>query len=112
MTSEIINQMDPPQKVKTIRSDDFREITQDRVFCGVQEGFFIYVIQNEKFNTNGEENKEHVFVDEVQVKVSPQQMVKAHKLFGTLIEQYEEVFGEIMTLEKLLANNPDLLDKS
>jgi len=112
MTDEIINQLKPLTKVKTIRSEDFREITQDRLFCGIKEGFFVYVIQNEKFHTSSEEEKERIFVDEVQVKISPQQMVKAHELFGMLIEQYKTIFGEIKTLEQIMIDNPTIVDES
>lgn len=112
MAGGIIVQSQEPLKVKTIRSEEFREVTQDRIFGGIREGYLIYTIQNEKFNTSLEANEEQVFVDEVQVKVSPQQLVKTHELFGNLIKQYENIFGKIITLEKVASDNPDLLKKS
>lgn len=112
MVDATIKQLKSPLKVKTIRSEEFREITQDRIFGGIREGYSIYTIQNEIFNTSGEEDKEPVFVDEVQVKISPQQLVKTHELFGTLIVKYEKLFGEIKTLEKIASDNPDLLKES
>ena len=101
MENAILKQMKSPTKVNTIRSEDFREITQDRLFCGIREGYFIYIIQNETFDVNGEE-EEPFFVDEVQVKASPQQIVKTYKLLGNVIEQYENVFGKIICFDKLL----------
>lgn len=112
MVDATIKQLKNPLKVKTIRSDEFKEVTQDRIFGGIREGYFIYTIQNEKFNTSGEVDKEPVFVDDVQVKMSPQQLVKTHELFGTLIVQYEKLFGEIKTLEKIASDSPDLLQES
>ena len=110
MTGAIIKQMKTLTKVKTIRSEDFREITQDRFFCGMREGYFIYVIQNEMFDTSDEE--EPIFVDEVQVKVPPQQMIKTYELLGNVIQQYEKIFGEIRTLEKVASDSPDLVEES
>lgn len=111
MVDAIIKQMKSPPKVKTVRSEDFREITQDRIFGGIKEGYFLYVIQNEKFNTSDEE-EEPIYVDEVQVKVSPQQIVKTYELFGRLIQQYEKLFGVIITLENVASDNPDLVEES
>ena len=111
MKGAIIKQTKTLTKVKTIRSEDFREITQDRFFCGIREGFFIYVIQNEKFNTNDEE-EEPIFVDEIQVKVPPQQIVKTYELLGNVIQQYETIFGDIRTLEKVASDSPDLVEES
>jgi len=111
MVDAIIQQMKSPPKVKTVRSEDFREITQDRIFGGIKEGYFLYVIQNEKFNTSDEE-EEPIYVDEVQVKVSPQQIVKTYELFGRLIQQYEKLFGDIITLENVASDNPDLVEES
>lgn len=105
-----IKQMRSPPKIKTIRSEEFREITQDRIFGGFREGYFIYIIQNEKFNTSDNEDEENLFVDEVQVKVSPQQVVKTYELLGRLIKQYEKIFGEIKTLEHIASENPDLIE--
>ncbi len=102
-----------PQKVKTTRSENYREITQDRIYAGFREGYFIYMIQNEPLDTNKqEEREEEYYVDEVQVKVSPQQIVKTYKLFGKLIEQYEKLYGEIKTLEQIVSENPDLMEDS
>ncbi len=111
MKSAIIKQTKNPTKVKIIRSEDFREITQDRFFCGIKEGYFIYVIQNEKFNTSDEEG-ENILVDEVQVKVPPQQMIKTYELLGRVIQEYEKVFGEIRTLEKIASENPELIEET
>lgn len=99
-----------PQKVTTKRSDNFREITQDRVFAGIREGYFFYIIQSEEFDTNEPDNvEEGHFIDEVQVKLSPQQIVKMHKLFGQIIKNYETIYGEIKTLEQIVIENPSLL---
>lgn len=58
-----------PQKVKTEKSDNYREVTQDRVFAGIREGYFIYMIQSEVFDTNQLEDKdEGHFTDEVLVR--------------------------------------------
>jgi hypothetical protein len=105
----IIKLRDTPSKVKTKRSDNYREITQDRIFASIREGYFIYTIQNEVFDTNQQEDtEEEHFIDEVQVKLSPQMMVKIHKLFGQLIESYENIYGKIKTLEQIASEKPDL----
>lgn len=110
-TDESIKLINTPIKTKTRRSDNYREITQDRIFAGIREGYFIYVIQNEVFDTNKQENmEEKCFVDEVQIRVSPQQMVRMHKLFGQLIKNYEQINGEIKTLEQIATEKPDLLE--
>ncbi|AKB35928.1 hypothetical protein MSSAC_1338 [Methanosarcina siciliae C2J] len=107
---EIIKLINTQIKAKAERSENYREITQDRIFAGIREGYFVYVIQNEVFDTNKQENfEEKNFVDEVQVKVSPQQMVKMHKLFGQLIKNYEEVYGEIKTIEQIVIEKPELM---
>lgn len=96
--------------MKTERSENYREVTQDRVFAGIREGYFIYMIQSEVFDTNPVEDKEEGhFTDEVQVRVSPQQMVRMHKLFGQLIKNYEKIYGEIRNLEQIAYEKPDLL---
>ncbi|AKB79094.1 hypothetical protein MSHOH_2611 [Methanosarcina horonobensis HB-1 = JCM 15518] len=98
-----------PQKVKTEKSDNYREVTQDRVFAGIREGYFIYMIQSEVFDTNQLEDKdEGHFTDEVLVRVPPQQMVRMHKLFGQLIKNYENIYGEIRNLEQIASEKPDL----
>lgn len=99
-----------PKNVKTERSDNFREVMQDRVFAGIREGYFIYTIQSEVFDTNQLKDKEEGhFIDEVQVRISPQQMVRMHKLFGQLIKSYEKICGEIRALEQIASEKPDLL---
>jgi hypothetical protein len=109
-TEEIIKLSHAPLPVKTKRSENYREITQDRVFAGVRDGYFIYMIQNEVFNTNQQNDVEvGCFIDEVQVKLSPQQMVKMHNLFGQLIQKYEQLYGKIKTLEQVAIEKPDLL---
>jgi hypothetical protein len=107
---KVIKYNDIPPEVKTKKSDDYREITQDRLFAGIREGYFIYVIQNEVFNTNQTDDtiEGECFTDEVQVKVSPQQMVKMHALFGNLIANYQKIYGEIKSLEQIIAEKPDL----
>jgi len=103
---------DTPLPVKTKRSENYREITQDRVFAGVREGYFIYMIQNEVFNTNTyQPNDEEVgyFIDEVQVKVSPQQMVRMYNVFGQIIKKYEQIYGEIKNIDQIVAEKPELL---
>ena len=106
----ILKRMDPSQKITTVRSEDFKETTQDRIFFGLREGYFVYIVQNQKFNTEGKDD--FVYVDEVQVKMPPQQAVKTHELLGKLIKEYETVFGKIKTIEKLESENPDLVDES
>lgn len=68
------------------------------------------MIQSEVFDTNpvGDKEEGH-FTDEVQVRVSPQQMVRMHKLFGQLIKNYEKIYGEIRNLEQIACEKPDLL---
>ncbi len=105
-----IKQVRSPPKIKTIRSEEFREITQDRIIGGFREGYFIYIIQNEKFNTSDEKDEETIFIDEVQVKVSPQEAVKTYEWLGRLIKQYEKMFGEIKTLENIASENPALIE--
>jgi hypothetical protein len=112
-TDETIKFNVAPQKVKTTRSDDYREITQDRVIAGIRDGYFIYAIQNEVFDTSLQEGiVEGHFIDEVQVKIAPQQMVKMHKLFGQLIKSYEKIYGEIKTLEQIATEKPDFLEET
>jgi len=112
-TDEIIKLRPTSQKVKTKKSNNYREITQDRVFASFRDGYFIYMIQNEEFDTNHPEvTGEGCFIDEVQVKLSPQQMVKMYNLFGQLIKNYEKIFGEIKTLEQIVNEKPDLLKDS
>lgn len=102
-----------PQKVKTTRSNDYREITQDRVIVGIRDGYFIYTIQNEVFDTSLQEGMaEQHFIDEIQVKIAPQQMVKMHNLFGQLIKNYEKIYGEIKTLEQIAIEKPDFLKET
>jgi hypothetical protein len=107
-TNETIKFNTIPQKVKTKRSNNFREITQDRVLASFRDGYFIYMIQNEEFDTNQEVTEGGCFIDEVQVKLSPQMMVKMNKLFGQLIKNYERIFGEIKSLDQIVSEKPDL----
>jgi hypothetical protein len=109
-TEKVIKYSNIPPKVKTKKSDNYREITQDRVFAGIRDGYFIYMIQNEVFNTNQEDDtiEGECFTDEVQVKVSPQQMVKMYNLFGRLIADYQRIYGEIKSLEQIATEKPDL----
>ena len=117
-TDKIIKFHKVPPKVKTTQSDNFREVAQDRVFVGMREGYFIYMIQSELFDTNKQEdtNPEDIeeirFIDEVQVRLSPQQMVKMHNVFGKLIKNYEEIHGKIKTIEQIAYENPDLMKDS
>ncbi|MCK4798380.1 MAG: hypothetical protein KAT05_13450 [Spirochaetes bacterium] len=106
----IIKKMKSSQKITTVRSEDFKETTQDRISFGLREGYFIYVVQNQKFDTEGKDT--FVYVDEVQVKMSPQQAIKTHEVLGRLIKEYERVFGEIKTVEKIESENPNLVDES
>ncbi|MDD4213144.1 MAG: hypothetical protein PHY42_07130 [Bacilli bacterium] len=108
-TEKIITRSGVPPKIITKRAENFREVTQDRVFIGIKEGYFIYIIQNEVFDTNQPEDVEEHLIDEVQVKLSPQQMVKMHKVMGQLIEKYEQIYGEIKTLEQIAIEKPDLV---
>jgi len=101
-----------PKNVKTIRSEKFREITQDRMFGGFREGYFIYIVQNEIFDSTSEDNAKPVYLEEIQVKVPPQQMVKTYELFSRLIENYEQVFGKIKTIEQIAEDQPNLIEES
>ena len=51
----IIKKMKSSQKITTVRSEDFKETTQDRISFGLREGYFIYVVQNQKFDTEGKD---------------------------------------------------------
>jgi len=112
-TDETIKFNVAPQKVKTTRPDGYREITQDRVIAGIRDGYFIYTIQNEVFDTGLQEGiAEQHFIDEVQVRIAPQQLVKMHNLFGQLIKSYEKIYGEIKTLEQIAIEKPDFLKET
>lgn len=114
-TDKIVKFQKIPPKVKTTLSDNFREVTQDRVFVAMREGYFIYMIQSELFDTNKQESnssediEEIRFIDEVQVRLSPQQMVKMYNVFGKLIKNYEDIYGKIKTIEQIANENPDLM---
>lgn len=110
-SDKIIGVREKPPKIKSIRSEGFREITQDRIFGGIREGYLIYIIQSEMFRT-GDEDVETEFIDEVLVRVPPQQALKTYEWLGRMIKQYEKIFGEIRTAEQAVANNPDLVKKS
>ena len=108
----IIKKTEKSQKIITVRSEDFKETTQDRIYFGFREGYFVYVVQNLKFDASAEDRNELIYVDEVQVKMPPQQAIKTHEVLGELIKEYENVFGKIKTIEKADSENPDLVDES
>lgn len=109
-SDQITNISKEQNKIKSVRSEKFREITQDRIMGGIREGYFFYIIQSEQFKND--ENAEPELVDEVLVRISPQQALKTYEWLGRLIKQYEKVFGEIRTVEQIVTANPDLLKKS
>ena len=116
MVDKKIKLIKEPQSIKPVRSEEFREITQDRIVGGIKEGYFVYVIQSERFDsTIGLDNVDSrgvELVDEVQVKLTPQQALRTYEWFGTLLKKYEEIFGEIILLEKVAKDKPELIDKS
>jgi len=105
-----------PQNIKPVRSEEFREIIQDRIVGGIKEGYFVYVIQSERFDsTIGLSNVDYrgvELVDEVQVKLTPQQAHRTYEWFGKLIKKYEEIFGEIKLIDKIAEDKPELMEKS
>jgi len=116
MVDKKIKLIKEPQSIKPVRSEEFREITQDRIVGGIKEGYFVYVIQSERFDsTIGLDNVDSrgvELVDEVQVKLTPQQALRTYEWFGRLLKQYEKIFGEIKLLEKVVENKHELLEKS
>jgi len=116
MVNEKSKFMKEPEKIKSVRSEGFREITQDRLVGGIKEGYFVYVIQSERFDTtlgsNNIEGSGAELVDEVQVKLTPQQARRTYEWFGKLLKQYEKIFGEIKLIEKIADDKPDKVEVS
>ncbi len=116
MVDKKIKLIKEPQNVKPVRSDEFREIIQDRIVGGIKEGYFVYVIQSERFDStmglSNVDNRGIELVDEVQVKLTPQQAHRTYEWFGKLLKQYEEIFGEIKLIEKVAEEKPELMEKS
>jgi len=116
MVDKKIKLIKEPQNVKPVRSDEFREIIQDRIVGGIKEGYFVYVIQSERFDStiglSNVDNRRIELVDEVQVKLTPQQAHRTYEWFGKLLKQYEEIFGEIKLIEKVAEDKPELMEKS
>ncbi len=115
MVNKKIKLIREPQNIKPIRSEGFREITQDRIVGGIKEGYFVYVIQSERFDStiglSDVDKKGIELVDEVQVKLTPQQALRTYEWFGRLLKQYEEIFGEIKLIEKVAADKSKLMEK-
>lgn len=113
MVDEKIKLIKEPQKIKSVRSEEFRQITQDRIIGGMNEGYFVYVIQSERIDsTIGLDNVDHrgvEIVDEIQVKLTPQQARRTYEWLGKLLKQYEKRFGEIKLIEKNAEDKPDLV---
>ncbi len=100
--------------LKSEASGGFREITQDRLVGGIKEGYFVYVIQSERIDStiglNNVDGRGAELVDEVQVKLTPQQARRTYEWFGKLLKQYEKIFGEIKLIEKIADDKPDLVE--
>ena len=116
MVDKKIKLIKEPQNIRPVRSEEFREITQDRIVGGIKEGYFVYVIQSERFDStiglSNVDNKGVELVDEVQVKLTPQQAFRTYEWFGRLLKQYEEIFGEIKLIEKVAEDKPELMEES
>ena len=114
MVDERIKIKTEAQKIKSVRSEEFRQITQDRILGGIKEGYFVYVIQSEIIDsTIGLDNVDGrgaEMVDEVQVKLTPQQARRTYEWLGKLLKQYEKLFGEIILIEKIAEDKPDLVE--
>lgn len=115
MVDKKIKLIKEPQNIKPVRSEEFREIIQDRIVGGIKEGYFVYVIQSERFDStiglSNVDSKGVELVDEVQVKLTPQQALRTYEWFRRLLKQYEEIFGEIKLIEKVAKDKPELIEE-
>ncbi|MFZ3384544.1 MAG: hypothetical protein WA144_11525 [Candidatus Methanoperedens sp.] len=116
MVDKKIKLIQEQQNIKPVRSDEFREIIQDRIIGGIKEGYFVYVIQSERFDStiglSNVDNRGVELVDEIQVKLTPQQAYRTYEWLGKLLKKYEEIFGEIKLIEKVAEDKPELMEKS
>lgn len=112
MVDEKNKPMKESQKIKVVRSEGFRVITQDRIVGGIRQDFFTYVIQSERFGSTVDlsniDNRVIELVDEVQVKLTPQQALITYQWLGKLLKQYEKIFGEIKLIDKVTNDKPEL----